>query len=366
MPFNASVPLQGQSLRLPDLLGQFGQMQNMLAQQQQMQMNAEHGQLYAAQARRAMQQAAKEEAAQAAQQRIVEQLAIERPEFAALLRLDPKAAMSRIFPEPAKQTMPAGFEMGPDGKWQVNPAVAEHQAGERRAKAEEQMQQWREKFAEQTQARQDMLRLAASMRAPAQPPAPSLATIADPNDPTKSIVIDARTDRVIGSAPQKAEAPAKALPVSAAQKLFENQQNLRRAEQGLSLIKGEDVGEDKGSATATGWKGFLPEAVLQRTDPGGVSTRAAIADLGSLIIHDRSGAAVTAAEMPRLKPFIPSVTDDPETVKKKLTRFVGEYRKIAQETSDFYKESGYKVPTETLQGSGATKQPTGAKFLGFE
>lgn len=149
--------------------------------------------------------------------------------------------------------------------------------------------------------------------------------------------------------------PERALPTAAAQKLFENQQNLRRAEMGLALIEGRDVGEMKGDKNATGWKGFLPDAWLQRMDPKGTDARAAIADLGSLVIHERSGAAVTAAEFPRLQPFIPKINDDPETVKRKLKRFAQIYRDVASETANFYRESGYKVP----EMQGATPAPSG-------
>jgi hypothetical protein len=99
-----------------------------------------------------------------------------------------------------------------------------------------------------------------------------------------------------------------------------------------------------GDTQATGWKGFMPDTVLQRADPQGVPTRAAIGDLGSLIIHERSGAAVTAAESPRLRPFIPQVTDDPSTAKVKLKRFVQVYKEMIDDQKSFYKESGYKVP----------------------
>jgi hypothetical protein len=146
------------------------------------------------------------------------------------------------------------------------------------------------------------------------------------------------------------------LPTSAAQKLMENQQNLRRAEQALTLIQGGSVGDAKGKKSATGMKGFLPDAILQRIDPSGVDTRAAISDLGSLVIHDRSGAAVTAAEFPRLRPFIPTHTDDPATVEKKLKRFVGVYKDVVGEAVDFYKESGYRVPGETLRSSEPKKE----------
>jgi hypothetical protein len=62
------------------------------------------------------------------------------------------------------------------------------------------------------------------------------------------------------------------------------------------------------------------DAADQRIDPQGIAVRAAIANIGSMIIHDRSGAAVTAAESPRLKPFIPSVRDTAAAIRIKLTK----------------------------------------------
>ncbi len=50
----------------------------------------------------------------------------------------------------------------------------------------------------QIEARRDMAVMASSMR---QPPAPSPVTVADPNDPNKAVVIDARSGRKIGAAP---------------------------------------------------------------------------------------------------------------------------------------------------------------------
>jgi hypothetical protein len=176
-------------------------------------------------------------------------------------------------------------------------------------------------------------------------------------------LVDVNTGEPIdGDVRPKSAATGAGRPLTkdAAKGLFENQQNLRRAEQALALINGAEVRDkdgnvvSKGDKNATGFKGFAPDALLQRLDAGGNATRAAIADLGSLIIHDRSGAAVTAAEFPRLQPFIPSSRDDPATVRTKLNRFVQEYRNVTQEMADFYSQSGYKVPTETLRGSGAT------------
>lgn len=149
----------------------------------------------------------------------------------------------------------------------------------------------------------------------------------------------------------KAGEEGKPLPISAAKGLMENQQNLRRAQEAQALLNGQNVGKAVGDKEATGWKGYAPDYLLQRLDPAGIDTRAAIADLGSLVIHDRSGAAVTAMEFPRLRPFIPSDKDDPATARKKLNRFVMEYQNIVDEATGFYKESGYKVPSEKLKNA---------------
>jgi hypothetical protein len=137
----------------------------------------------------------------------------------------------------------------------------------------------------------------------------------------------------------------KDVPAPIQKAMFDNATNLRRAELALSLVEGKSVGEAKGDTSATGLKGYLPNQVLNRVDPAGVDARAAIADLGSLVIHDRSGAAVTAAEFPRLAPFIPSEKDDAATVKKKLKRFVQVYRDELDSMQGAYgSDSGYRVP----------------------
>lgn len=203
--------------------------------------------------------------------------------------------------------------------------------------------------ADKIEARKEMMRLAAALR---QPQRDRLQY-----DPARGGTLNLDTNEFkpavgpggepIGNKPT----PEKAMPASAVRSLMENQQNLRKAESALSLLQEKTPG---GDAAATGWKGMLAgtevgDQMLQRVDPKGVNTRAAISDLGSMIIHDRSGAAVTAAEYPRLRPFIPKVTDDKPTAEKKLKRFVTEYRHIQQESVDFFTESGYKVPVNSLR-----------------
>jgi hypothetical protein len=190
-----------------------------------------------------------------------------------------------------------------------------------------------------------------------------------------------RAGAVVATSAAKADVAkaGKPLPVSAAKGILENQANLRHAQQALALVNGQRVDGTTGDPEATGWKGFLPNTMLNRADPSGVATRAAIADLGSMVIHDRSGAAVSASEFPRLAPFIPSATDDAATVRKKLDMFTKNYQAIVDDASEFYRSSGYNVPTEVLRnGKGGTgswgpeKQATpasgavesGYKFMG--
>ena len=80
-----------------------------------------------------------------------------------------------------------------------------------------------------------------------------------------------------------------------------------------------------------GLKNVMGDAAMQRLDPAGVEARAFVADLAGQKIHDRSGAAVSVGESERLKPYVPSATDTPETVVKKLKGFKAEYEAMARE-----------------------------------
>lgn len=107
---------------------------------------------------------------------------------------------------------------------------------------------------------------------------------------------------------------------------------------------------------ALGAKNVLPDAVTQRIPgkgfSGGVDVRSLIADIGSLKIHDRSGAAVTAAETPRLKPFIPSVADTPEAAITKLQQLKMDPMANLDEAQAFYSpESGYMSIPEPANAS---------------
>ena len=138
--------------------------------------------------------------------------------------------------------------------------------------------------------------------------------------------------------------PTKPMPSAMQTGLLKDVTSYKRAISALNLAMGGKVGSAQGDKEATGLKGYLPEGLLQRIDPAGVDTRAAIADLGSLEIHDRSGAAVTAAEYPRLKPFIPKANDDGPTVQKKLRRFAEIYKQEIADRINLADQQGYKTP----------------------
>lgn len=113
---------------------------------------------------------------------------------------------------------------------------------------------------------------------------------------------------------------------------------------------------------AVGLKGYLPGAILNRMGgkggAGGVGVRADVADVGSLVIHDRSGAAVTVSEYPRLQPFIPSATDDAKTALVKLQRMRSILADETAAMASFYTpEQGYRGMPNGRSSSGSDINP---------
>ena len=156
--------------------------------------------------------------------------------------------------------------------------------------------------------------------------------------------------------------PGKAVPQPVAKAYLANQQQIKTIDRAL-----QEVAKNP---KALGLKAFIPDVVLNRVPDriaegfeGGIEARAGVADVGSLLIHDRSGATVTVAESPRLKPFVPLPTDDAKTATKKLQRL----RQLLVEETDgiaqFYSaEQGYR----SMPGAAATpavrKSPARQKF----
>jgi hypothetical protein len=144
--------------------------------------------------------------------------------------------------------------------------------------------------------------------------------------------------------------PLKDLPATVANGYIENQVALNKIDEAITGVQKYP--------NALGLKNLMGDAVRQRTDPEGVAIRAMIADIGSMKIHDRSGAAVSAAEFPRLKPFVPSANDEPAAAVEKLKLFKREYELMQQGITTFYSE-GYKQPP-TSPAPAPTLRPASA------
>jgi hypothetical protein len=142
----------------------------------------------------------------------------------------------------------------------------------------------------------------------------------------------------IDAAAQKAaaEKPAKPMPAGMQKAWMENRNNLAAVDRAIAATQAYPG--------AFGPSNMIGDFAKQYTDPKGVAARAAVADIGSLKIHDRSGAAVTAMEFPRLRPFIPNMTDKPEVVKTKLDNFKATYNDIQNEIASFASDQGYRAP----------------------
>lgn len=130
-------------------------------------------------------------------------------------------------------------------------------------------------------------------------------------------------------------AKMKAIPAGSVKDYVDNNKSLRQIDKAVAAL-------DSYPNAVGGTNALIPDFVQQRADPKGVAARAIISDIGSLIIHDRSGAAVTAAEMPRLRPFIPNVSDTAATVKKKLANLKSAIAEMQGDIESVYSEDqGY-------------------------
>lgn len=159
---------------------------------------------------------------------------------------------------------------------------------------------------------------------------------------------------IIGPNGQPVGPKLRDVPGTVRKTLFENDAALRKVDDALKAVEAYPA--------ALGVRNYMGDTIRQRSDPDGVRARALVADIGSLKLHDRSGAAVTASETPRLKPFIPTATDDQATVKKKLGLFREEYDQIQQDIRETYSpEQGYRTPGARQARADISAIPTKAQ-----
>lgn len=159
--------------------------------------------------------------------------------------------------------------------------------------------------------------------------------------------------------------PLKLIPAPVNDAILTNRRALEQIDRAIALAEGKNIGDPKkggmqGDRNATGWRGVLPEPLLNLADPSGVDVRAEIGDIGSLKIHERSGAASSVQEMQRIRPFVPSALDSNETVLKKLRRLRMEVESEAGGLASTYsREQGYR-PNPAAQRN---PQPQAAEAL---
>jgi hypothetical protein len=232
-------------------------------------------------------------------------------------------------------------------QWLEDHTLGREKTVDERYDADRQYRMEQDKVAqERWRAEQRLREQAASQRGLAQPPAGyrykpdgSMEYIpGGPADP--AVATNQRTLRPI--------------PPSAAKGIIENRTSLKQLDRALAAVEK--------NPDAFGAQNYLPDALTQRLggDPfkGGIDARAQIADIGSLKIHDRSGAAVSAAEFPRLQPFIPQATDDAPTVKAKLENLKANIELMQEEVEGFYTpEAGYRPVTPSGNGLGGAPAP---------
>ncbi len=141
------------------------------------------------------------------------------------------------------------------------------------------------------------------------------------------------------------------VPPAVAKGIIENRTSVGKIDRALEAVRLRP--QSFGAANYWG------DAIRQRTDSEGVDARAKVADIGSLIIHDRSGAAVSASEFPRLRPFIPAATDTDKTIITKLENLKANIQSMQDETESIYsQEAGYKQMEPSQPQGGAAPEGT--------
>lgn len=150
-------------------------------------------------------------------------------------------------------------------------------------------------------------------------------------------------------------AQGKPLPVPIQTGYLGNQHSIRQIDEAIAALKAypQAVGLARG----------VGEGVNQRVDPRGVEARAKVANIGSLIIHDRAGASQTVGETKRLTPFVPGVTDGARAAIKKLETLRTQYANENSGIEVAYGEgSGYRaLPRSAPAGGGPVRVNTPAE-----
>ena len=149
------------------------------------------------------------------------------------------------------------------------------------------------------------------------------------------------------------EAKPKAVPATVIKGLAANTQMLSTIDEALAALDPRKGGDP----SAVGVKGLLPDTILNRVDPKGTNARALLARLAAQEFHDFSGAAVTPSEAARLKPFLPSVNDDVDTVRTKLAAMKKQIQGLNEAQREAYAEGFQALPGDKAAAKPAAGVP---------
>ena len=146
------------------------------------------------------------------------------------------------------------------------------------------------------------------------------------------------------------EAKPKSVPATIIKGLAANTQMISTIQQALDAL---DPAKG-GYPDAVGFKGYISDTILNRMDEKGTTARGLLARVAAQEFHDFSGAAVTASEAARLKPFLPAVNDDINTVRNKLESL----KKQVEGLNSFQREA-YAEGYQALPGDKAAAKAGG-------
>jgi hypothetical protein len=110
-----------------------------------------------------------------------------------------------------------------------------------------------------------------------------------------------------------------------------NQQQLSYIDQAIAAVKKHPQAFGLGRGLP-----LVGSTIDQRIDPEGVKARSLISNIGSMQIHDRTGAAMSVHEEKRLAGFVPQTSDTPDKIIENLQQL----KAGLAETNDALQHSG--------------------------
>ncbi len=149
----------------------------------------------------------------------------------------------------------------------------------------------------------------------------------------------AQSRTVSGPSGEALKGKGQTIPTAVTEEFVQNQSSVNSIDRTIKLL--EENPDAVGPIT-----GRVPSAIRDPfANQRNVETRAAVAQIGSTLIKNISGATVPLGEVDRLRPFIPFASDDPETVKTKLRNLKKEIVNIEEERKKQYTAQGMNYPS---------------------